>query len=179
MCYYRIAVQVAAPPTWQWKSTVLSELSALLKVLRPYLVLPHDRVRVFASSSREDLHEPLGRESTDLRSCSLTATQFLQKMGFSSREVGEGIAIGGRAEHQETTSSALTPQRSPSDRCGEAQVVLDACRGWSLEQRRMELEQGAGGDHDLPYQFTLPTWIPQVVAWATLLTKVQSGAIQP
>jgi hypothetical protein len=100
-----------------------------------------------------------------------------EKMGFSSREVRREASAGGKAENEGTTVSALTVQRSPDECSGEAQV-LDACSGWRLLQRRMELEQGAGGDHDHPYQFTLPTWIPQAVAWATLLTKVQSGAIR-
>ncbi len=32
--YYRVAIQVDAAPTWQWKSTVLSELSTLFQFLR-------------------------------------------------------------------------------------------------------------------------------------------------
>jgi hypothetical protein len=47
-----------------------------------------------------------------------------------------------------------------------------------LEKRREELERGAGGDHDLPYQFTLPTSMPQVLAWVKLLARVQQGEFQ-
>jgi hypothetical protein len=156
---------------------VLSSLDALLKVLRPYLVLRPDRVRVFASSSREEMEEQLGRENAGLRSFSLTVTQFLQQQMFFAPKVGEGAA-GGRAENQGTTSSALIMRRVPGEHGGEAQT-LDEGSGCPLEQRRIEIEQGAGGDHDLPYRFTLPTWIPQVVAWAKLLTQVQSGTLQP
>ncbi|HKF38973.1 MAG TPA: hypothetical protein VKB35_18900, partial [Ktedonobacteraceae bacterium] len=38
---------------------------------------------------------------------------------------------------------------------------------------------GAGGDHDLPYQFTLPTAMPQVLAWVKLLARVRQGDFQP
>jgi len=49
----------------------------------------------------------------------------------------------------------------------------------SLEKRRVELEQGAGGDHDIPYRFALPSSIPQVLVWMKLLAKVQGGQLQP
>ncbi len=32
--YYRVAIQVDAVPTWQWKSTVLSSLDTLFQFLR-------------------------------------------------------------------------------------------------------------------------------------------------
>ena len=46
--YYRVAlyqraIQVHPPPAWQWKSTVLSSLSALLQFLRLCRALPQDR----------------------------------------------------------------------------------------------------------------------------------------
>jgi hypothetical protein len=43
----------------------------------------------------------------------------------------------------------------------------------SLEWRREELERGAGGDHDLPYTFTLPTSVSQTITWIRLLVRVQ------
>ncbi len=42
-----------------------------------------------------------------------------------------------------------------------------------LYKRREELERGAGGDHDLPYRFTLPTAMPQVLAWVKRLSRVE------
>ena len=47
-----------------------------------------------------------------------------------------------------------------------------------LERRRDELERGAGGDHDLPYEFTLPTSTPQVRAWVKLLVRVRESDLQ-
>lgn len=37
--YYRVAIQGDPSPTWQWKSTVLSELSAVFQFLRLYTAL--------------------------------------------------------------------------------------------------------------------------------------------
>jgi hypothetical protein len=48
-----------------------------------------------------------------------------------------------------------------------------------LERRREETECGAGSDHDLPYNFTLPDSWPQVSAWMRLLMRVRSGELQP
>jgi hypothetical protein len=39
--YYRVAIQRDPPSFWQWKSTALSELSALFQWLRLYRALPH------------------------------------------------------------------------------------------------------------------------------------------
>ena len=47
-----------------------------------------------------------------------------------------------------------------------------------LDKRREELERGAGGDHDLPYRFTLPISTPQVLAWLKLQVRVQHGDLQ-
>jgi len=47
-----------------------------------------------------------------------------------------------------------------------------------LAKRREEIERGASGDHDLPYQFALPTSMPQVLAWVKLPARVQQGDLQ-
>jgi hypothetical protein len=57
--------------------------------------------------------------------------------------------------------------------------VLDQSGEGFLEKRRVELEHGAGGDHDQPYQFRLPSSLPQALAWTKLLVRVQQGEIQP
>ena len=45
-----------------------------------------------------------------------------------------------------------------------------------LDKRREDLERGAGGDHDLPYQFTRPSSLPQILAWVKLLSRVYLGS---
>src|SRR5260370_10177366 len=64
--YYRIAIrwegdQLNQPPSWQWKSTVLSSLQALFQILRLYGPLPQEHLRVFSSSSRGSLEEKTRR----------------------------------------------------------------------------------------------------------------------
>jgi hypothetical protein len=50
---------------------------------------------------------------------------------------------------------------------------------WQSTARREERESGLGGDHDLPYRFSLPLSLPQVLAWMTLLAKVQRSELHP
>jgi hypothetical protein len=176
--YYRVAIQVDAAPAWQWKSTALSELSTLFHFLRLFGALPHDQLRVFSSPSREGLAEQLEQENQGLASTSVTAAQFLRERmlrpptgvrSTSEREGGMSLQKG---------TIAVISQPAVNKRDGEGSVL--ECRGMSaLERRREALERGPGGDHDFPYRFSLPISLPQVLAWMTLLARVQRGELHP
>ena len=89
--YYRVAIrqerdQLNRPLSWQWQSTPLSSLNTLLQFLRLYRALPQNRLRVFSSSSREELKEQLVRENNGLGSNSVTAAQFLQQRMLGSQQ---------------------------------------------------------------------------------------------
>ena len=152
--YYRVAIQADAAPTWQWKSTVLSSLDTLFQFLRLLRPLPQDHVRVFSSSTREGLAEQLEQENKGLVSHSVTAAQFLRE-----RKI------------------ALPATQNTS--AYEGGTFLEGRGKSSLERRREELESGPGGDHDIPYRFSLPIFLPQVRAWMPLLARVHSGELQP
>jgi hypothetical protein len=63
-------------------------------------------------------------------------------------------------------------ERTPSSAAKTSPTLNE--RGMSpLDKRREELERGAGGDHDLPYQFMLPTALPQVLAWVKWLSRIE------
>jgi hypothetical protein len=166
--YYQVAIQVDPSPTWQWKSTALRSLNTLILWLEYYRVLPHNRLRIFSSSSREELNEQLVRENQGLLSTSVPATQFLQERRIAPQgAMREAEASETRANERTASILALT-EPSPYESCTSP-----------LEKRRDELERGAGGDHDLPYRFTLATSMPQVLAWVKLLVRVQQGDLQP
>jgi hypothetical protein len=150
--YYRVAIQADASPTWQWKSTPLSSLNIVKRWLQYYRVLPLDRLRIFSSREREDLTEQLLRENQGLGSSSVPALQFLQERRIPPQVV----------EYKASTCETQANERSVSP----------------LDKRREELESGACGDHDPPYRFTLPTSMPQVLAWLTLQVRVQQGDLQ-
>ena len=175
--YYRDAIKVDQVPHWQWKSTVLSSLDALFQLLRLYRAVPQDRLRVFSSSSREEMNEQLVRVNQGLASTSVTAAQFLhERMIGSPDHVWEATACGIPGNERTTSIAIVTePPLSESDR--DARPLAE--RGVNfLEQRRGELERGAGGDHDPPYRFTLPISTPQVLAWLKLQVRVQQGELQ-
>ena len=178
--YYRLAIQrgrdhLDRPAPWQWTSTALSSLQSLFQMLRLYSVLPQEHLRVFSSPSREGLEEQLRQGNRGLDSASVTAAQFLQQRMIQSRGVTSADRPRG---HEETTSIAVST-RTRLDESGIAPHAVDESSVRSLEKRRTELEQGVGGDLDLPYRFNLPTSMPQVLAWVKLLAKVQNGALQP
>jgi hypothetical protein len=176
--YYRVAIQVGPSLTWQWKSTALSELSALFQFLRLYAALPHDRLRVFSSTSREEMNEQLVRENQGFRSTSVTAAQFLQERMIGSPEMAGEVGARGPSGNERTTSIALATEPSPN----QSSQGVNALNGKGvspLDKRREELERGVGGDHDLPYSFALPPSMPQVLAWMRLLAKIQRGELQP
>ncbi len=176
--YYRVAMQGDPSPTWRWMSTVLTSLEAVLQWLWLYRALPHGRLRIFASSSREDMDEQLARENNGLGSTSVTAARFLHERRIGSPEVGHGASELRTREGQGTAPIAIATAPSLKESNGGARALSE--RGVSaLERRRLELECGAGGDHDSPYRFTLPSSMPQVLAWLKLLTRVQKGTLQP
>lgn len=166
--YYRVAIQVDAPPTWRWKSTALGSLDVLMHWLRYYRVLPCDRLRIFSSCSQEELNEQLLRENQGLGSSSVPALQFLQERRITTQGMMRETA----------TAVTRANERTPSLAAVNAQARGESSSS-PLNQRREDLECGAGGDHDLPYQFALPAALPQVLTWVKLLVKVQNGELQP
>ena len=188
--YYRVAIQRQADqldwlPSWQWTSTALSSLQTLFQFLRLFRALPHDQLRVFSSSSREGLAEQLKQENQGLASTSVTAAQFLSERMIlpPAGSVVPRFIVGNPLEREAGTSLeggaiAVISEPAVNERGGGGSALES--RGMSvLVRRREELESGSGGDHDLPYSFSLPLSLPQVLAWTTLLARVQRGELHP
>jgi hypothetical protein len=176
--YYRVAIQVKQQSTWQWKSTVLSSLDTLFRFLRLYSALPQDRLRVFSSSERVGLAEQLEQENQGQASTSVTAAQFLCERMLRPPTVVRSISEREGGTELQRGAIAVISQPAGNERGREGSV--QGSRGRSaLERRREELESGPGGDHDLPYSFSLPLSVPQVLAWMTLLARVQRGELHP
>ncbi len=176
--YYRVAIQVDPSPLWQWKSTVLSSLDTVFQFLRLFRALPHDQLRVFSSSSREGLAEQLAQENQGLASTSVTAAQFLSERMILPPAVVRSTSAREGGTSLERGAIAVISQPAVNERGGGGGALES--RGMSvLVRRREELESGPGGDHDLPYSFSLPLSLPQVLAWMTLLARVQRGELHP
>jgi hypothetical protein len=165
--YYRVAIQGKTQPPWKWQSTALSSLNGLLQWLQVYRAFPPERLRIFSSPFPQELNEQLARENQGLFSASVPAPQFLQERKIVLRGAVRQASPGRTHADEPTAFMPAKPSPSPDE------------SGMSpLDKRRAELEHGAGGDHDLPYQFTLPTSMQQVLAWVKLLARVQQGDFQ-
>lgn len=178
--YYRIAMQrgrneLEQPPIWQWKSTALSSLQSLFQVLRLYSALPQERLRVFSSPLLEGLQEQLVQENSGCGSASVTAAHFLQQrlLHFT------GVTSACGSQGQERMGSIAVSTRTRLDESTIATYEPDERSMSSLEMRRLEQELGPGGDHDVPYHFTLPLSMPQVLAWMRLMGRVHREELQP
>jgi hypothetical protein len=176
MTYYRMALRDRQTATWIWKTTVLTSLQAVLQLLKSYSAIPQDRIRVFTAASKEDLNEMLRCENTNLASGSVTASQFLRDRKL--QVPGQGASAYGKAEpavRQSTAVATISPPRKYSTATGFPGFGETN----PLERRRMEIENGPGGDHDTPYRFTLPVSTPQLLAWIRLQARIQAGELQP
>jgi hypothetical protein len=71
-----------------------------------------------------------------------------------------------------------TPPGTLPNESREAACSLNEGSMHMLERRRLELELGPGGDHDVPYTFALPLWMPPVLAWMRLLAQVRRGEVE-
>lgn len=178
MTYYRVAMQRDQSPTWMWKSTVLVSLDAVFGFLKQHHMVSRERLRVFFSSSIEYLNEMLDRENQGMLSNSLTAEQLLN-----------GSA---RIDH---LAIQLFESTCDLHQCmGTAMASLMTAHIWQMhsqhvpdeestneeaEIRRFAVELNGGGDHDLSCHFSLPASLPQRLAWARLLARVQCGELEP
>jgi hypothetical protein len=132
MIYYRVALQESQSATWRWKSSLLTSLDSVLGVLNLYRCMPKERIRVFLSTSPEQIEEMLNRANQGLLCTAITTNQLWDKH----------------------------------------------CTSW-IEVRRLEIELGAGGDHDCPYTWSLSSSGPQVLAWTKLLARRESDEFVP
>jgi hypothetical protein len=147
----------------------------VFQMLRLYSALPQEHLRVFSSHSWEGLEEQLKQENCGEGTSSVTAAHFLQERLIHQ----SGVKPAGEARRHEGTTSIAVSHGTRLDESGRATHVPCERSVGSLEWRRLEQELGAGGDHDVPYHFTFPLSMPQVLAWLRLLGRLQRGEIEP
>ena len=173
MIYYRLALQERQTSKWIWKSTVLTSLEAVFHLLRIYSPIPAERIRVFSSTCKEEMTEMLNRENNGLISGSLTAARFLRDKGiqFQSAPAQE---IEKKIVHRPTAVALDSSMREVHPIAYPAHMSSISL----LDQRRLQMELGSGGDHDAPYRFSLPVSTPQLLAWIRLLARMEAGELQ-
>jgi hypothetical protein len=174
---YRIAIQKDPSALWRWESRVIASREVLVRVLGMYRSMPRDRLRVFFSSSVEGLDLLLDCEKNGLASNSIPVDQFLQERRSTSQLEMRQSELEPRIRKNEgivKTSTVGEPSVPEMRRSPLPEGRMDV-----LDRRRLELELGTPGDHDTRYRFTLPTSLPQVLAWTKLLAQLQDGGFRP
>ena len=129
--YYRVAIQGDSSQPWRWKSSPLTSLHPLLGLLNMYRSVPKEHIRVFLSTSSEQMDAMLSRANQGLLSTAIAVDQLWDKH----------------------------------------------CISW-IEVRRLEVELGAGGDHDQPYTWSLPPSSSHALAWMKLLVRRERGEFE-
>ncbi len=117
------------------------------------------------------------RENNGWASTSVTAEQFLHEKGIRLKEMAQEASERETEENQGMGYIAVTTKPLRNEQ-GTPEHSLDKTPMSSLERRRVAVECGVGGDHDVPYTFALPLSMPQTLAWIRLLVKVQRGELE-
>jgi hypothetical protein len=175
--YYRMAFRSEHSSTWVWQSTVLASLDAVFGFLELNHMIPKQHIRVFYSSSVEYLDEMLARENQGLLSSSLTAEQLLN--GNDHIDPLEMQLFESACGADQSMGTAVTSLLAAHIWQTRGQRVPDEVRTNTLEMRRLAVELEAGTDHDSPYTFTLTDSLPQILAWTSLLARLQRGELEP
>ncbi|HEY6409383.1 MAG TPA: hypothetical protein VIY29_18135 [Ktedonobacteraceae bacterium] len=131
MIYFRVALRGSQSATWRWKSSTLTSLDGVLGLLNLYRCVPREHIRVFLSSSTEQMDAMLSRANQGLLSTAITVDQLWDKH----------------------------------------------CVSW-IEVKRLEVELGAGYDHDHPYTWSLPPSGSHVLAWTKLRARRVRGEFE-
>ena len=131
MIYYRVALRGSPSATWRWKSSPLTSLHGVLGVLKLYHAVSREHIRVFLSTSPEQMETMLRQENQGWLSTALAVDQLWDRYRVS----------------------------------------------W-IEVRRLEMELGAGGDHDCPYAWNMPSSALYPLAWTELRALREGGAFE-
>lgn len=171
--YYRIADLTDQQASCHWKSGILSSLYALVQFIQQCPAGSRAQLRVFSSPCAEHFDEMLAQESGGTSMRSLSLEQFVRQQGQHIRWMMEGLlatSVGGKQAELSPVATAQAAYGMP----------VEAAKVWiiEMERRRFALEQGPGGDHDLPYTFALPPDWLEVFAWMRLLTRVHNEGLE-
>ncbi len=87
MIYYRVALRGSQSAAWRWKSSPLTSFDDVLGVLKVYRCMPREHIRVFLSTSPEQMDTMLKRENQGLLSTAITVDQLWDRYRVSWIEV--------------------------------------------------------------------------------------------
>jgi len=172
---------------------MLNTPGTLFDFLNMYDRIPKNRLRVFFATSRDFMNAMLKRENKGLLSNSVTVEQFLKSRkridGQNIRQLESELAL--QVDIKLIARSVITGKLGDEHLSMQATSSFESAnydtpeaRGDNQERNlsglmQEESEWSRGGDYDTPYSFALPVFMPQALAWARLLAKVQRGELEP
>jgi hypothetical protein len=114
MIYYRVALRESQSATWRWKSSPFTSLHPVLGVLNLYRSVPREHIRVFLSSSPEQMDAMLSRANQGLLSTTITVEQLWDRRCMSWIEVRRlGVELGAGGDHDCPYSSNVPTSNLP------------------------------------------------------------------
>lgn len=76
MLYYRVAIQVGHPATWHWKSPLFNSLHGVLGMLNLYRAMSEEHIRVFLSTSTQQMDTMLKRANQGRLTTAIAVNQL-------------------------------------------------------------------------------------------------------
>src|SRR5229473_7845110 len=114
MIYYRVALQGSQAATRRWKSSLLTSLDSVLGVLNLYRCVPREHIRVFLSSSPEQMEKMLARANQGLISTAITVEQLWDRHCMNWIEVRRlEMELGSGGDHDCPYSSNTPTSNLP------------------------------------------------------------------
>lgn len=136
MIYYRVALRGSQSATWRWKSSPLTSLDGVLGTLKLYHCMPREHIRVFLSTSPEQMELMLRQENQGLLSTAIPVDQLWDRYRVSWIEVKRlEMELGAGAIMIVHTSGACLPQGrrySPGRSCEQCESMERSRRRWFL-----------------------------------------------
>jgi hypothetical protein len=110
MIYYRVALQGSQSATWRWKSIPFTSLHGVLGTLKLYHGVPNEHIRVFLSSSLEQMDAMLIRANQGLLSTAVRVDQLWDKRCMNWFEVRRlEVELGTGGDHDCPYTWSLPP----------------------------------------------------------------------
>lgn len=166
MIYYRLASQKHHSTEWEWISSIMDSLEAVLHLSQRYSAIPAERLRVFMASAPSYLDVLLVRANLGLPSNSLALAQLFEEQSQPTASQVRSFEMElGWSEETALAESAQAVQVAEQEQ-ESTQALPVVCE--------VDYEPG-GGDHDKPYTFAFPSFLPQARAWMRLRERVLAG----
>ena len=110
MIYYRVALFESQSSTWRWRSGPLTSLHSVLGLLNMYRCAPREDIRVFLSTSPEQVDVMLNRANEGQLSTAIRVEQLWDAQCVSWIEVRRlEMELGEGGDHDEAYTWRLPP----------------------------------------------------------------------